>query len=154
MSSQSLRRLAAVVAVVCAAMPFMHACGNDSDNPMIPPTPQAPPQEWSWQNPQPQGNGLRSVGVLTSTSIVGVGDVGTIVRSGDGGATWSVVESGTSEVLFGVDFVTPTTGSAVGTSGTLLRTEDGGATWAAQMSGTTGLLTAISVIDLSSRDPR
>jgi photosystem II stability/assembly factor-like uncharacterized protein len=55
---------------------------------------------------------------------VGVG--GTIVRTTDGGATWTPQASGTTNILHGVSFVDANTGTAVGDSGTILRTDTGG----------------------------
>jgi photosystem II stability/assembly factor-like uncharacterized protein len=53
--------------------------------------------------------------------------VGTILRTTDGGATWTSQASGTNNPLFGVAFTDANTGTAVGDGGTILRTTDGGA---------------------------
>ncbi len=109
---------------------------------------------WFWQNPLPQGNHLRAVAVSDSQIATAVGDYGTILRTSDGGATWTLV-GGTSEDLRGVSFVDANTGTAVGGSRTLppftpaviLRTTDGSATWTPQQSGTSVPLNAVFFVD-------
>lgn len=61
--------------------------------------------------------------------IVYVGDYGGILLSDDGGATWSLPQSGTWEHLRAVRFRDVLNGMAAGDGGTLLRTTDGGKTW-------------------------
>ena len=62
---------------------------------------------------------------------------GTIVKTTDGGQTWTAQEAGTAEFLTGVSFVDANQGWAVGTSGTIVHTSDGGAHWVKQTVGTT-----------------
>jgi photosystem II stability/assembly factor-like uncharacterized protein len=57
---------------------------------------------------------------------------GTILRSSDGGLTWSQPDSPTAETLFAISFADDKNGFAVGANGTVLRSTDGGATWAKQ----------------------
>jgi hypothetical protein len=45
---------------------------------------------WFWQNPRPQGNALYGVSVLNANTMIAVGDAGTVVKSTDGGAKWTV----------------------------------------------------------------
>ncbi len=54
---------------------------------------------------------------------------GTILRTTDGGETWTFQASRTGNHLFGVSFVDANTGTAVGDLGIVLRTMDGGETW-------------------------
>src|SRR5215470_14626255 len=102
---------------------------------------------WFWQNPLPQGNTLRGVATLSPSSTVAVGDFGTILRTTDGGATWTPQFSGTTYRLRGVSFVDANNGTAVGDFGTIVRTTDGGATWTPQTSGTTNALYGVSFVD-------
>ena len=74
-------------------------------------------------------NTLRGVACLSPSTCVAVGDSGTIVRTTDGGSTWSSQPSGTTSVLGGVACPSPSTCVAVGNTGTLLRSTDGGSTW-------------------------
>jgi photosystem II stability/assembly factor-like uncharacterized protein len=110
---------------------------------------------WFWQNPLPQGNHLGAVAVSDSQTATAVGDYGTILRTSDGGATWTLQGSGTSKDLRGVSFVDSNTATAVGggetqppfTPSVILRTTDGGATWANQLFGMTNFLVAVSLVD-------
>ena len=65
-----------------------------------------------------------------------MGDDGTILHTGDAGATWAPQASGTQAGLRSVVFTDARTGWAVGDDGTILHTGDAGATWAPQVSGT------------------
>ena len=66
----------------------------------------------------------------------------TMRATSDGGATWPVVDVGTTERLNDVAFADSTHGWAVGYSGTVVATADGG-TWAPQTSGTTSELKSV-----------
>jgi photosystem II stability/assembly factor-like uncharacterized protein len=100
----------------------------------------APPPAWTWLNPRPTGNDLRGA-FVDGARAWAVGDAGTIVRSDDGGASWTLVPSGTSEPLRGV---TGDRGGVVvvGGHGTILASTDG-ATFTAQHSPTAMGLTAV-----------
>lgn len=69
---------------------------------------------------------LRSVVFLNDTVAVAVGNK-IILRTTDGGASWSYVDS-TTTLLYSVSFANDRIGYAVG-SGMILRTADGGITW-------------------------
>src|SRR6266851_2013228 len=60
---------------------------------------------WYLQPPWPAGEFLASVSTPDPSTIVAVGERGRIVRSTDGGETWTRQDSGTSNVLLGVSFV-------------------------------------------------
>jgi photosystem II stability/assembly factor-like uncharacterized protein len=77
-----------------------------------------------------------------------VGANGTIVRTTDGGTTWALQSSGTSNHLYAVSFADASVGSAVGV-GTVFRTTNGGATWVRQPSGVPSsvYLKGVSFID-------
>src|SRR5260370_23745615 len=81
---------------------------------------------WFWQNPLPQGNDLRAAATVDPSTVVAVGDLGTILNTTDGGANWTRHNSGTTNILDGVSFVDADTGTAVGRFGTILRTNTGG----------------------------
>ena len=55
-----------------------------------------------------------------------------MLRSSDGGKTWTETRTPTAKTLFAVSFADATTGWAVGAGGVVLRSTDGGATWTAQ----------------------
>jgi len=58
---------------------------------------------------------------------------GTVLRTSDGGRTWTAQESGTDYTLSSIFFVDTVHGWAVGDEGTILHTDDGGATWNRQV---------------------
>lgn len=66
----------------------------------------------------------------------GSGDVGIILKTEDGGATWTIQDAwGGFGSLLAVYAVSTERCCAVGADGTILTTRDGGATWSAQQSG-------------------
>ncbi len=93
-----------------------------------PGTAQTVPADWAWQNPTPTGYRLNDVYFSDLNTGTAVGANGTIIRTTDGGATWSLQASGTTKALHGVIFTDQNTGVAVGARGTVLQTVDGGAT--------------------------
>jgi photosystem II stability/assembly factor-like uncharacterized protein len=74
-----------------------------------------------------QGNTLDAGGSLPSVTAIAVGELGTILRTTDGGLTWTTQDSGTTDGLLGVAFGDTSVGAAVGD--TILQTTDAGATW-------------------------
>jgi hypothetical protein len=83
---------------------------------------------WFWQNPLPQGNPLRGVSFTDANTGTAVGMWGTILRTTNGGSSWTRQSSGTINDLLGVSFTDANTGTAVGVGGTILRTKTGGVT--------------------------
>ena len=92
---------------------------------------------------------LRAVSMTDSLTATAVGNSGKILRSTDGGDTWSPQISGTLNDLFAVSFVDAMTGAVVGAQGTVLYTIDGGSTWTPQVSGTTEWLFGVGFLDAS-----
>jgi len=72
--------------------------------------------------------GRRQVGYVTRPCFVRAAEryPGTILRTDDGGASWTPQSSRTTQGLSGVFTVDANTGIAVGIAGTILRTDDGG----------------------------
>jgi photosystem II stability/assembly factor-like uncharacterized protein len=85
------------------------------------------------QVPAPSRSTLTAVVLLDETTGFAAGHDGVVLRSRDGGRSWSVVHAAPEEErpLLDLWFKTPTRGLAVGAYGWLLRTTDGGATWEA-----------------------
>jgi photosystem II stability/assembly factor-like uncharacterized protein len=102
---------------------------------------------WSWLNPQPTGGQLIAGAALDGNNVVVAGNFGAILRSRDGGATWTQQPSGTTATLNAVCFTDPNTGTVVGANGTILRTTDGGATWTSQWPAAFYSFTAVSFTD-------
>jgi hypothetical protein len=59
---------------------------------------------WVWQNPLPQGNTLYGVSFTNPNTGTATGDNGTIIRTTDGGNSWVIQSSGTTNTLYGVSF--------------------------------------------------
>ncbi|UCE18900.1 MAG: hypothetical protein JSV84_00670 [Gemmatimonadota bacterium] len=77
-----------------------------------------------------------------------VGNSGVIIRTTNGGFSWSEqLSSGITVRLYGLYFANPDYGWAVGQSGTIIATTDGGSSWFSQSSPTTERLNAITGID-------
>src|SRR5256714_12120564 len=102
---------------------------------------------WVWQNPLPQVTPLYSVSFTSASTGTATGDNGTIVRTTDGGNSWVIQSSGTTNTLYGVSFTDINHGTAVGAAGTVVRTTNGGNNWFGQTSGTSNGLLAVSFND-------
>jgi len=112
---------------------------------------QTLPADGSWQelSPAPQSNTLRSIYFTTSSVGWAAGDSGTIIKTSDGGATWSQQTSGTTNNLNCIRFVDSNTGWAAGKSGVILKTTNGGSTWSPQSSGVADTITSIYGVSTS-----
>ena len=75
------------------------------------------------------------------------GDSGTILKTSDGGATWTRQQTGISGNLASVSFTDALTGWTSGANGTVLKTTDGGLHWSRQNSGTTDAISKIQAIN-------
>lgn len=82
---------------------------------------------WFWGNPLPQGNDLNAVAFAGARGYA-VGGDGTVLRSDDGGATWTGLGSGTRATLGLVQTIGPNT-VVVGGGCTARRSDDGGVTF-------------------------
>lgn len=91
---------------------------------------------WCWQAPRPTGTVQNDVRFLDVNNGWSVGDGGEILRTVDGGQTWSKVASGVTTRLNSVRFADAKNGWIVGDFGALLRTTDGGEHWTLQPIGT------------------
>ncbi|RFS18281.1 YCF48-related protein [Emticicia sp. C21] len=85
-------------------------------------------QSWIWQRPIPQGNTLTDVFLLNQNHGWAVGMYGTVVKTTDGGLTWSVLNNTISIHLNAVHFINESTGIIVG-SNKIYRTTNGGVNW-------------------------
>jgi photosystem II stability/assembly factor-like uncharacterized protein len=82
---------------------------------------------WLWANPVPQGNSLDELAFVGARGAA-VGAEGTIVRTDDGGATWSAASSGTETGL--TEVAMPDANTVYAGGGCVLRrSTDGGATF-------------------------
>ncbi|MCS7029696.1 MAG: YCF48-related protein, partial [Bacteroidia bacterium] len=89
---------------------------------------------------------LLSVHFVNAAIGWAVGLGGTILKTTNGGTTWTPQTSGTTQLLYSVHFVNAAIGWAVGNSGTILKTTDGGTTWTPQTSGTIQTLYSVHFV--------
>jgi photosystem II stability/assembly factor-like uncharacterized protein len=68
-------------------------------------------------------------GYIDSNVVVATAGTGSIMRSSNGGLSWDLQYSGTTEGLYGLCFSNSSKGFAVGINGVLLETRDKGVTW-------------------------
>ena len=92
---------------------------------------------------------LTKVKFVTSNVVVAVGNSGVILRSANGGASWSAVASPTPYALRGLCFSDANNGWAVGGgnftgTGTVIHTVNGGASWTLQSSTLPNTLRGVS----------
>jgi photosystem II stability/assembly factor-like uncharacterized protein len=90
--------------------------------------------QWSTQT-SGTTNDLRGVSFTDINNGAAVGQLGTILKTIDGGTNWIQQTSGTTNDLRGVSFTNTDVGTAVGQLGIILRTTDGGVNWVEQTSG-------------------
>ncbi|QOW09892.1 hypothetical protein Q73A0000_05705 [Kaistella flava (ex Peng et al. 2021)] len=83
-------------------------------------------------------NSFYDIFCISPTVIIAVGSEGTILKSTDGGDTWTKKLSGTDSNLTKVKFPTANIGYIISGSGNILKTTDGGETWTAKQTGFSG----------------
>ncbi|OQX25344.1 MAG: hypothetical protein BWK80_16070 [Desulfobacteraceae bacterium IS3] len=83
------------------------------------------------------GNPFTAIYFPDSINGWAVREGGLILKTGDGGGTWTDQTSGTENNLNAVYFANAGSGCAVGASGTILTTSNGGTAWSVKSSGIT-----------------
>src|SRR6187431_1301937 len=83
-----MKRLRSIGALACAAA-LLAALPA-----LAPASVQVGSSGWQWGNPLPQGNTVHAMSFVGATGYA-AGDFGTLLRTTDGGATWSGLLSGT-----------------------------------------------------------
>jgi photosystem II stability/assembly factor-like uncharacterized protein len=86
---------------------------------------------------------LYGVRFLDANLGFAVGDTGVILKTTNGGSSWSTQTSGTTQNLRAIYFIDSAIGYAVGHNGTILGTSNGGTSWSVQPSGTTQNLSGL-----------
>ncbi len=86
-------------------------------------------QQWNQQNFLPQGNDLTAVFFVSAEKGWAVGDLGTILKTTDGGNNWEIVFIDFQKKINALYFLSEQTGFAVGNNGLILATENGGQNW-------------------------
>ncbi|MEE9269780.1 MAG: YCF48-related protein [Candidatus Krumholzibacteria bacterium] len=134
--------------LVIGVCPLLLQSCSSNGNPFIPMQTADPiPVDWYWQNPLPQGNPLHDVAFINTNEGIAVGDVGTILITADGGATWSRQDSPTMLGLRDVLVTGTNTWTMVGDAGTIVQTTDRGVTWTAPKTGTLNQLNSAHFAD-------
>lgn len=100
-------------------------------------------QTWNLQS-SPTTNNLYGVACRDSNTWIAVGDAGTIIRSINGGSTWTSVSSPVADALRAVSF-NGDIGVAVGIGGLVIRTTNGGLNWISETKPTTKPLYSVSM---------
>ena len=116
-----MKRLRLIAALACAAA-LLAALPA-----LAPASVQVGSSGWQWGNPLPQGNTLRSISFAGANGYA-AGDFGTLLRTTDGGTTWSGLLSGTFTNLSEVQAIDPDAVFAAGGC-VARRSDDGGATF-------------------------
>lgn len=102
---------------------------------------------WEWINPYPTGNCLRSVEFIDTLTGILVGDVGTIIKTTDGGESWETFSIGQRLNLYCLCWLDLNNCWAAGDSGLILYSSDGGINWIVQSSELSICFNAISFSD-------
>jgi len=87
---------------------------------------------WCWQAPRPTGTVPLAFFFIDASNGWSVGDNGEILRTRDGGVSWTKQPTGLTTRLTTIRFSDANNGWAAGDAGALLRTTDGGARWTLQ----------------------
>jgi len=103
--------------------------------------------QWKWQNPIPTGNPLYAVFFTDPAHGYAAGDAGTILKTTDGGSTWTVHPVGKEVTCNSMFFPNDNTGFIAGRKqsggGSILKTADAGNTWITVVSDTVAGLYSI-----------
>jgi photosystem II stability/assembly factor-like uncharacterized protein len=86
--------------------------------------------QWYWVNPFPQGNDLKDIWIFDQNNSIVVGDYGTILKTSDGGKTWSIKYNvlNINTDINSLFFIDNQTGWAAGGK-YILKTHDSGDHW-------------------------
>lgn len=103
----------------------------------------------TWQ-PQSFANiyGLYRVSFPIADTGYAVGDGGALLKTTNRGQSWSRLNSGTTNPLFDVEFVSPRIGW-VADGNSVLKTTDGGATWSSYQITTSEFIRQLSIVSAS-----
>lgn len=102
---------------------------------------------WFWLNPLPQGNDLNAIKFADSQTGIAVGNLGTILKSTNGGNNWNLIYTGYQNSFYSLAFIDANTGFIAGADGLILKTTNKGDSWDQISSGTTDSLNSIIFID-------
>jgi|GEM_PF-1465637 len=95
----------------------------------------------------PTSDAMKSVHFISTTTGWAAGENGSIIKTMDGGSSWTLLSSGTSETLRAIFFADANNGWAAGDQGTIVASADGGSSWLPQSSGVSNTLTGIEFVN-------
>src|SRR6187431_2126769 len=84
---------------------------------------------WFWQNPLPNGNTLNSVKFVNAQTGIAVGDLGTILRSTNGGESWEQYNTNFLNQIFSLAYSDQNKVFAVGDDGLVIKSTNSGVAW-------------------------
>lgn len=148
------------LALIGMALIGMAGCLPGNDNPAGPSNPHdsvavpdtTPPVAqtgWFVSKAAAASNDLGTQAAFYAVHFVGsstgwiAGAGGLILKTSDGGATWSKQTTGTTQNLYAVQFKGTSLGWACGAAGVLLTTTNGGGTWISRATGTSNTLRSL-----------
>jgi photosystem II stability/assembly factor-like uncharacterized protein len=102
---------------------------------------------WFWQNPLPQGNRLNSIKFLDDSVAIAVGDMGTVIKTTNGGLNWFTLPFTNYKVLRCVNSLGNNSLFICGDSGLVFKSTNSGISWQSLNSKTNYNLNAISFVN-------
>ncbi|MBN2008961.1 T9SS type A sorting domain-containing protein [candidate division KSB1 bacterium] len=88
--------------------------------------------DWKLLSPSPTSNQIQGMYFIDGQTGWAVGEYGVILKSIDGGVTWTIKEIPWLFDLADIHFPTEQTGYAIGTDGLIIKSTDGGEHWTQQ----------------------
>ncbi|MEW6553995.1 MAG: YCF48-related protein [Actinomycetota bacterium] len=106
---------------------------------------QRPQQGWIYQD---SGTNIHLLGAdaVDANTCWAVGADGSVLRTTDGGSSWTSRSSGASTLMACISAVNQNT-AWIGGNGVLMKTSDGGQSWVTQAADSNYVVTAISAVD-------
>lgn len=98
---------------------------------------------WTWQNPSHASNYLYSIQALNDNNLFAAGAGGTILKSTNGGQTFSIYPTGINTDLRGLHFPDMNTGFTTGAGGRIYKTTNSGLNWSLLTSGVTTIINSV-----------
>ena len=90
---------------------------------------------------------FRDIHAFDEQNALACGYGGLVVKTTDGGATWTEISANTTENLRRLYFISNNEGWLVGSNGVIFKTQDGGDTWQSLTSGVTASLYGVFFLD-------
>lgn len=102
---------------------------------------------WVWQNLKPQGNDLRALSFCDRFNGWAVGTAGTVLHTSDGGATWTLQNTKSTNYFQDVVCLNPSTAIITGAAGFIAKTTNGGVSWDTMSVGSSFGIGSVKFVD-------